>query len=392
MATDTVPPAQPKTVLSALAAIALFGLAVQQTASTRLALLFTVGAALGVVLYHSVFGFTSAFRVLLADGRSAGFRAQMVMLGGACLLFFPALANGSLFGQAVEGFVSPIGVSVVFGSFIFGVGMQLGGGCASGTLFTAGGGSTRMLLTLLFFITGSVFGVMHQAWWKALPSLPPVSLIETLGWLPALALNVAVFATAYRVVARIERRRHGQLASITGIADASWLRGPWPLLAGALALALLNFATLYLAGRPWGITGAFGLWGGMALQTAGVSVGAWPGYAEPAMQKSLAGGLLSDVTSVMDIGIVLGAFLAAGLARKFSPVWRMPWPHLAACVLGGLLLGYGARLAYGCNIGAFFSGIASGSLHGWLWIVCALIGNWAGIYLRPLFHLAVVRS
>jgi uncharacterized membrane protein YedE/YeeE len=193
-------------------------------------------------------------------------------------------------------------------------------------------------------------------------------------------------------VARIERRRHGNVASISRIEHASWLRGPWPLVAGALALALLNFTTLYLSGKPWGITSAFGLWGGMALQSAGVPVETWPGFAAPAMQKSLNSSLLSDITSVMDFGIILGALLAAGLARKFNPEWRVSWLHLAASVLGGLLLGYGARLAYGCNIGAFFSGIASGSLHGWLWIVCALIGNWAGIYLRPLFHLAVVRS
>ncbi len=392
MATDALPAPQHKVVLSAFAAIFGLMLLIQQSASNRLAVLFITGTVLGIVLYHSIFGFTSAFRVLLADGRSAGFRAQMIMLGSACLLFFPALANGMLFGQPVAGNVSPVGVSVVFGSFIFGVGMQLGGGCASGTLFTAGGGSVRMLVTLLFFIIGSVFGVIHQAWWKALPSLEPISLVETLGWLPALALNIAVFAIAYFSVARIERRRHGKVETISHIENASWLRGPWPLLAGALALALLNFTTLYLSGKPWGITSAFGLWGGMALQSAGVPVETWPGYNVPAMQTALSGNLLTDITSVMDFGIILGALLAAGLAGKFLPVWRISWPHLAACVLGGLLLGYGARLAYGCNIGAFFSGIASGSLHGWLWIVCALIGNWAGIYLRPLFHLAVPRS
>ena len=130
----------------------------------------------------------------------------------------------------------------------------------------------------------------------------------------------------------------------------------------------------------------------MALQSVGLSVETWPGYAAPAMQKSLNSSLLTDITSVMDFGIILGAFLAAGLAAKFKPEWHISLAHLAACIIGGLLLGYGARLAYGCNIGAFFSGIASGSLHGWLWIVCALIGNWAGIYLRPLFNLAVVRS
>lgn len=68
----------------------------RQTTSTRLALRFVTGTALGIVLYQALFGFTSAFRVLLADGRSAGFRAQLVMFGTACLLFFTI---GSVVGR-----------------------------------------------------------------------------------------------------------------------------------------------------------------------------------------------------------------------------------------------------------------------------------------------------
>jgi uncharacterized membrane protein YedE/YeeE len=383
------PPAQTRVVVAALAVMLLLAVAINQTVSTRMALLFATGSALGIVLYHAMFGFTSAFRVLLADGRSAGFRAQMVMLGVACLLIFPALANGSLFGQAVTGFVSPLSVSVAVGAFLFGVGMQMGGGCASGTLFAAGGGNTRMFVTLLFFIIGSVIGITHLGWWQTLPAHAPVSLVKSFGWPLALALNIAVFVIAYRVVARIERARHGVVAPVLTIRGASWLRGPWPLLAGAVGLAVLNFVTLYLAGRPWGITSAFGLWGGMALQAMQVPIETWSGYSSPAMQQALAAPVLADTTSVMDFGIMLGALLAAGLACKFKPEWSISGKHLLASAIGGLLLGYGARLAYGCNIGAFFSGIASGSLHGWMWIVFALIGNWAGLYLRPLFNLPV---
>ena len=100
-----------------------------------------LGAALGLVLYHAAFGFTSAWRVFIADRRGEGLRAQMVMLAIASILFFPVLASGTLFGQPVAGNVSPAGIGVVFGAFIFGIGMQLGGGCASGTLYTVGGGS-----------------------------------------------------------------------------------------------------------------------------------------------------------------------------------------------------------------------------------------------------------
>jgi hypothetical protein len=61
-------------------------------------------------------------------------------------------------------------------------------------------------------------------------------------------------------------------------------------------------------------------------------------------------------------------------------------------VIGGLLLGYGARVAYGCNIGAYFSGIASGSLHGWLWLPAAFAGNVVGTAFRPYFGLSVERT
>ena len=56
-------------------------------------------------------------------------------------------------------------------------------------------------------------------------------------------------------------------------------------------------------------------------------------------------------------------------------------------MIGGLLMGYGARIAFGCNIGAYFGGIASFSLHGWLWGITAVVGTVAGLALRPLFGL-----
>ena len=80
---------------------------------------------------------------------------------------------------------------------------------------------------------------------------------------------------------------------------------------------------------------------------------------------------------------MLGALAASGLAGRFGPLWRVPAKSFAAAVIGGLLLGYGARLASGCNIGAFFSGVASASLHGWVWFIAAFIGTTVGTRLRP---------
>jgi uncharacterized membrane protein YedE/YeeE len=57
-------------------------------------------------------------------------------------------------------------------------------------------------------------------------------------------------------------------------------------------------------------------------------------------------------------------------------------------VAGGLLLGVGAVMASGCNISAYVGGIASGSLHGWLWIGPALLGNALGRMMRPAFGIS----
>jgi len=360
----------------------------------RQAALYVLGAALGLVLYHAAFGFTSAWRVFIADRRGEGLRAQMVMLAIASILFFPVLASGTLFGQPVAGNVSPAGIGVIVGAFIFGIGMQLGGGCASGTLYTVGGGSTRMVITLAAFIAGSAIGAAHLHWWVALPSLPAISIVKTWGPWTALAVQLAVFALIAAITVVFEKRRHGRLVA----ADPSprqglarFLRGPWPIVAGAVALALLNSVTLYLAGRPWGVTSAFALWGSKIAAAIGFDVASWPYWSSPANKAALNSSIFNDVTTVMDFGIIFGALLAASLAGRFAPTWKVPLRSAIAAIVGGLLLGYGARLAYGCNIGAYFSGIASGSVHGWVWLVAAFAGNVFGTRLRPAFGLEVER-
>lgn len=347
--------------LGALAVLVLGTLFLGYAYGIKHGALFLVGGGLGIALYHAAFGFTSAWRVFIMDGRGRGLRVQMILLALAVILFFPFLASGTLFGNPVKGFVSPLGTSVLAGAFMFGIGMQLGGGCASGTLFTAGGGNARMLVTLLFFIIGSVVATIHFDWWVALPSLPPVSLVDKFGAGGGILVSLILFAAIAAVTILVEKRRHGALESEPALQRqgiSRLLRGPWPLVAGAVALVALNFATLALAGRPWGITSAFALWGAKGAQLIGIDPSAWAYWQLAPNAKALSESVLADVTSVMDFGIIAGAMLAAALAGKFAPSLDIPLRSVLAAVIGGLLLGYGARIAYGCNIGAYFSGIA----------------------------------
>jgi hypothetical protein len=363
-------------VLILLAAAALIGFGLTQT--WRLGALAAIGILIGGLLHLTAFGFTGSFRRMIVHRDVAGVQAMIPMLAVATLLFAPVLAAGEVFGHGVVGAVAPLGLSVVAGSFLFGLGMQLGGACGSGTLVTAGGGSPRMVVTLITFCAGSFWASLDMQWWLSQPRLPAVSLGETLGWPIAAALQLIVLAALWIGLERWRAPGGGHGLS----------RRTWPWLAAALALAVFNWLTLLVSGHTWSITWGFTLWGAKAAALAGWDpAGVWfwsGGFTE----RALNGSLFSDDTSVMDLGIILGALTAARTTGGAIIQWRMGWRPLAAALIGGLLMGYGARIAFGCNIGAFFSGAASTSLHGWLWIVFALAGTWLGIRLRPAFGLA----
>lgn len=377
--------------LLCVVAVILIALFMQITFATKHASLFIIGTALGVSLYHASFGFTGGWRKFIQERQSASVRAQLLLFGICTLLFFPVL--GEFFSDAaVQGAIAPVGVSVMIGAFLFGIGMQLGGGCGSGTLFTVGGGHVRMLITLSFFIVGAFIGSMHLHWWLSLPSIGTISFIQLLGWIPALLLQLGVLAALYKIVLKMDNYRNREIVSLhvresNDSLTAKLIFGPWPLLWGAVSIAILSFLTLLVAGHTWSITFAFGLWGAKIWSALGGDASAWPywssGYPAQALEQSV----LADTTSLMNFGIILGALLAAALAGKFAPASNIKWNGLISAVIGGLLLGYGARLAFGCNIGALLAGISSGSLHGWLWLLTGFIGNIVGVYFRTLLKL-----
>ncbi|HEY5647417.1 MAG TPA: YeeE/YedE family protein [Pseudomonadales bacterium] len=350
--------------------------------------LFLIGIGLGMALYHAAFGFTSAYRRAILERDISGVTAQMVMLTAAMLLFAPVLAAGEVFGHGVTGAVAPVSISMAFGALIFGIGMQMGGGCASGTLLTVGGGNLHMLLVLVFFCAGTFWASLDMQWWSSLPGIGAVSLAEKVGNWPAVALQILALLLIYAFLRLLGGRNRRELWWQDGFRWSRLLRGPWPLLLGAGALAVLNWLTLLVAGHPWSITWGFTLWAAKAAVLLGWDPATSTFWSSAFARGALARPLLADTTSVMNIGIVIGALCAASLAGTLRIGIRLSVLPLIAAVTGGLLLGYGARLAYGCNIGAFFSGVASTSLHGWVWIVAAMLGNIIGVRLRPLFRLA----
>src|SRR2546421_11763728 len=96
IAADTTRAPSARTGVTAVALVIaiVLELAVYHAAGPVMALLFLVGLALGLVLFHSRFGFTSAWRQLVVVGQGRAIRAHMLVLGAACLLFAVVLGSG----------------------------------------------------------------------------------------------------------------------------------------------------------------------------------------------------------------------------------------------------------------------------------------------------------
>jgi len=359
---------------SLLLLMALGAWLVSEAAGQRQTLLLLLGYALGAVLLYTTFSFSNGWRRMVSERRSLWLRAQMVMLVVGSAIILPVLADGSLWGTSVSAYIRPLGASLIVGAFIFGVGMQLVGSCASGFLYNSGGGQIKMLLALVMFAIGALLATAHYGWWMTQVNFMPIDWSSLVGVWGAILINATIATGFYLLFSWIEKRRYGRIEPLWRRQSNGLGRS---LLYGALTLAVLNVITLGVAGRPWSVANAFPLWGAKGSAWLGFDLDLvfWDYWTQAAAERALSGGLLDDTSSVMNIGIVLGALAVALMTTRFNLRWRISVSETTATVVGGLMLGYGATIGFGCNVGAFFGGVVSGSLHGWVWFVAAFSGT-----------------
>jgi len=346
-----------------LGLIALFGLLVHLVGegdARRLGLLLTA-VALGAVFVRVGFGFAGGYRQFLLAGDGRAMAASLVMPALLLPLILPLAAADESYTR----YVAPINLSLVLGAAMMGFGMQMTNGCASGAVVAAGEGSRRMLVALPFFSLGGVLGSLIAPGLEArLPSLGSFDLLEEFGpWGGVLAMEALLLALAVLLL------RRSPPASAAPFRHAALIAG----LAGVIFL---------LAREPWGITFGLTVWGAKGLQLLGVDAGASDYWLASHAAEALQGPWLGHVTAITDVGMFLGALLAAAGAGRMRHRIPIGAQGVVAAALGGVLMGVGGRLSYGCNIGAFISGTASGSLHGLVWLAAALPGAWLGLRLR----------
>lgn len=161
----------------------------------------------------------------------------------------------------------------------------------------------------------------------------------------------------------------------------------WSPIPAVIAAGILSTYYFGITGTFWAVTGEFTRWGGQLLQLAGVHTEEW-GYFK---LIHLEGTPLTRIDGMMIIGMFGGCFAAALWANNV----KLRFPHsrkrIAQAIAGGIIAGFGARLAMGCNLAAFFTGIPQFSLHAWFFAIATAIGSWFGarFTLLPYFRIPV---
>ncbi|NLW10010.1 MAG: YeeE/YedE family protein [Firmicutes bacterium] len=167
--------------------------------SPGLAISWVIGIGFGVVLQKSRFCFAAAFRDPFLTGSTSLAKAVIIAVAIASLGFGAVQYAAVSGGGNPPGFISPVGLHTAIGAILFGIGMVIAGGCASGTLMRVGEGFTMQWLVLVFFVIGTLWGTHDYAFWKAVffDRAPQVHLPSALGWPLSFILQFLVLGALY---------------------------------------------------------------------------------------------------------------------------------------------------------------------------------------------------
>lgn len=309
------------------------------TTTHILSWLLLAGVLSGFVFQRSRLCFVSAMRDVFL------FRA-LRMTRAMLLLFLLTVTGGAILhaqrGTAGGTFTGPTPAGALVGGMLFAVGMVLAGSCIAGAFWRLGEGQLSQLYILL--------GVFAGTWLHVkLPLLTAVTVQDPFNaW-----IAVGLLLLALALVQVWERRQAHVGEELPAVPRLGRLRAPWAPELGAVVMATLLVIFMALTGTGWGVSRVF---------------------------------LLTDLSAASyAAGLLIGGFLGARFGREFRV--RGPGGRAPALIrlAGGVLMGYGARVGWGCTIGAVMTGMVNLSPHPWYWVLGAVVGSWVGAQLLRRF-------
>ncbi len=338
---------------------------------------FLIGGLLGAVVQRSKFCIAAACHNVVTTRDLTQTRAY------AMALFVAIPATQLLYRAGIVDISRSIYISSPFtwlsyiaGGFIFGVGIVYAGGCASRILVRAGEGNLGGLVSVLAFIFASgatLWGITAKV---RVDYLDKLTLNMRDQYLPGFFGHVPVWTTVFVIEAAL------LIFMLRSPKDSEWRSLKWPL-AGA-AIGVIIAAAWWVNGLAY-----------KALPN--VDSFTFTGPSDPTLlqtwaPKSLTFALADAQTFryiilwtgetinfavATVLGVIAGALVSALISGTFNWV-APPLQQFKYNLIGGLLMGFGAVLAMGCNIGQGLSGISTLSVGSFLTMSFIFTGAIAG--------------
>lgn len=200
--------------ISVIIAIIAFGIYLT-TKSSHLGLYWVIGISFGFILQRARFCFTASMRDPYLTGSTSLTRAVLIAFAITSIAFTAIKYGAHINGLPIPGqdYVVPISLTTAIGAFIFGIGMVIAGGCASGTLMRVGEGFTMQILSLFFFIVGSLWGAHDFGWWKRnfIVKGKSIFLPDIFGWFGGLAVNLIIIGIIYILAVKWENKKSEEI-------------------------------------------------------------------------------------------------------------------------------------------------------------------------------------
>ena len=333
-----------------------------------------VGVLLGFVMQRTRFCLAGGFRDMYVQKNNKMFYALLVAITVQSVGLV-ILTSLGLF--AIPDSTFPI-VGTIIGSFIFGIGIVLAGGCATGTWYRAGEGLIGSWIALIMYAltaaatkTGILLPVMT---WVNQPTNVNASMAQTTGipmWIFVIVLTIITLYVVIKTlrkpkpkvaVPKLKQKYHG-------IRHYLFEKRYHPFVAGIVVglIALLAWPMSISTGRDYGL--------GITTPSANLVT-----YLITGDSKLIDWGVL------LVLGIFIGSYIAARGAHEFK--WRLPDIRtIRNTAVGGICMGFGASVAGGCSIGNGLVETAIMSWKGWIALFAMILGVWFTsyfIFIRPM--------
>lgn len=325
------------------------------------------GFLFGFVLQRGRFCITGAFRDMYVTKNNKMFIALLIAITVQSVGFFLLNEIGVLNVAPAENFAP---IAVLIGAFVFGIGIVLAGGCATGTWYRAGEGLIGSWVALIVYMLFSAMmrtgplGELNSSL-KSLATTEQKTIYETLGispWILVVILSAVTLFLVYKQLSKPKVKLATMKPKKTGLAHILFEKR-WNPFVTAVIIGLI--ATV-----AWPLSVATGREFGLGITGPSANI----------MQFLVTGDSKFINWGVfLVLGILIGSFVAAKGANEFR--FRVPdVDTILKSAAGGILMGIGATWAGGCSIGNGMVETSFFSWQGWVSLPVMILGTWVAAY------------